>query len=171
MKKLILTILLLMGNAASALGAPINNLESGQAALGVIAQGGERNSTYYVETQCTPTLTLGFQETDWVNSGNMADFYAQFRLNSEDQDNSLRLIIGSRTYDSKSSSYLGLALIKQVSDAWDAYASGIAGSGFQEIQIGGNYDLSDNAFLNFNYRTTRYEGNKSGIGIGIGCKF
>lgn len=170
MKELLLAILLLMSNAAIVLGAPINNLEPGQAALG-IAQGGERNSTYYVETQCTPTLTLGFQETDWVNSGNMADLYAQFRLNGEDQDNSIRLIVGNRTYESRSNSYLGLALTKQMSDEWTAYTSAIAGSGFQEIQIGGNYDLSDNSFLNFNYRMTRCEGDKNGIGIGIGCKF
>lgn len=168
MKKVLFALAILFAFQVNmTFAAPINDLKVGESAGGIMTHGGHQN-TFYLETQLTDTLTVGFQTDDSSDSGNMTDFYGQFH--SGENDN-LRVILGNRTYDSKSNCYLGMALTNQMSDEWYGYTSLIGGSGFQEFQLGANYDLTDTASINFNYRASSYKDSKNGVGIGLTCKF
>lgn len=170
MKLNALVIMLLVFNLNSVFAAPINELEQGQSALGMTVQGGDKNQSYFWESKFGPNATIGFQVTDWSNSSSMTDIYAQFEMNPE-ADNPLRLIVGTKTYDSSSRVYLGAAMSSPLSMETKGYASAVFGSGIQDLQFGANYSLSDSALLNLNYRILRYEGSKNGIGLGVTCKF
>lgn len=155
----VLSFLIISVNSVFA--TPINDLERGDTAIGVI--GGSNNSTYYLESQNTENLIIGIQSID-LNESNAMDFYAQLRINEN-----LRAIVGNRSIDSTSKTYAGAAIKNPLTLDIDAYASVIAGSGFQELQLGANYKLTDTNDLNINF--SKLTDNKSSIGIGLSCRF
>jgi hypothetical protein len=148
--------------SSSISAAPINNLEKGVTTIGVIS--GSANGMYYLETQNTDKLTLGIQSLDYRESNTATDFYAQIKM-----DDTLRVIFGNRMIDSRSKAYLGGAVESQLNPDINGYASVIAGSGFQELQLGVNYKLTDNNDININFSSL--SDNKSSLGIGLSYKF
>ena len=165
-----LVMLLLIINSTIAFAAPINNLEEGQSVLGIMVQGGDFNSSFFGETQVGSSITVGFQIASCSNNLSVSDFYAQYRLDSV-MDNPVRIILGNKSYDSKGGLYMGAGVSNQFSEELDGYASATFGSGFQDYQLGVNYNLSDNAILNLSYRVFKYDETKNGAGLGIMCKF
>ena len=163
MKKVIVTFAaVFLFGANSVFAAPINNLEKGVTAGGIIS--GSNNSIYYLETQNTDKLTLGIQYLDLRTNDSATDFYAQIKM-----DDTLRVIFGNRIINSHSKAYLGGAVESHLNPDVDGYASLIAGNGFQELQMGVNYKLTDANDINLNFSSL--SDNKSSIGIGLGFKF
>jgi hypothetical protein len=146
----------------SAFATPINDLETGDTVVGVI--GGTNNSMYYLETKSTDNLTIGIQSLNLRGNDIATDYYAQIRM-----DDALRVIVGNRILDSRSKAYLGGAVESELTSDIDGYASLIAGSGLQELQLGAKYKLTDTSDINLNFSTI--SGNKSSIGLGLSCKF
>jgi hypothetical protein len=167
-KALVILLLLILSNIGVA--APIVDLEEGQSVLGVMMQGGDFNSSFFGESQVGSSVSLGVQVGFNSNSSSLSDFYLQYKLASE-LGMPVKLIIGNKSYNSKSGYYVGAAISTQLSETIDGYASISLGSGFQDYQVGTNYALSDNAILNLNYRIFKYDELKSGLGLGIMCKF
>jgi hypothetical protein len=155
-------IALLLISMNSAFAAPINDLEKGDTIVGVI--GGSNNSMYYLETQNTDNLTIGIQSLNLRGNNIAMDYYAQIRM-----DDTSRVIVGNRILDSHSRSYLGGAIQNELAPDIEGYASLIAGSGLQELQLGVNYKLTDTSDINLNF--SAISDNKSSIGLGLSCKF
>ncbi|MDF2564216.1 MAG: hypothetical protein K0Q53_611 [Massilibacillus sp.] len=163
MKKSILTfaaILTLTTGVASA--APINNLSSGETAIGV----GTNES--YLEHQLSNDVTLGYQRADRDEYGNQDDIYGQIRLVDH-----VRAIVGHRDLNYKSNYYAGLAANVPLTPNATGYASFITGSDFNETQIGTNVDLVANVELNLNYHSFSpdHGRNENGFGVGATVKF
>ena len=146
----------------SVFAAPVNDLEKGETAAGII--GGNHSSIYYLETQNTDMLTVGIQYLDLKENNNATDFYAQLKINE-----SLRAIAGNRAIGSASKYYMGAAVKNSLIPEVDGYAAVIAGSGFQELQLGASYKITDTNDINISFCTVT--GNKSSIGIGLSCRF
>lgn len=163
MKKIIaIFIVLLSFSMNRVFAAPINNLEKGVTTAGIIS--GSKNSMYYLETQNTDRLIIGIQSLDLRDNNAATDFYAQIKM-----DDTLRVLFGNRIIDSRSKAYLGGAVESHLNPDIDGYASLIAGSGFQELQLGANYKLTDTNDLNINFSSL--SDNKSSLGIGLSFKF
>lgn len=164
----ILTILLIVLPMNLVCAAPINSLEQGQSALGILVEGG--TDSYYAETQVSQAVTLGCQYTKWSDDTDMTDFYAQLQADAN-SELPVRVLVGSKSYESENRGYIGLAVSVPLSEEVTGYASAAVGSGFQEIQAGANYDLSETAALNLNYHAFHCSGTKSGVGVGVTCRF
>jgi hypothetical protein len=163
LKTMIMTFIsFLLISMNSAFATPINDLETGDTVVGVI--GGTNNSMYYLETKSTDNLTIGIQSLNLRGNDIATDYYAQIRM-----DDALRVIVGNRILDSRSKAYLGGAVESELTSDIDGYASLIAGSGLQELQLGAKYKLTDTSDINLNFSTI--SGNKSSIGLGLSCKF
>ncbi|MEG6584235.1 hypothetical protein [Dendrosporobacter sp. 1207_IL3150] len=163
MKKTVITLAAFLAmNMGTGFAAPINDLSQGQTALGI------GTDTFYIEHKLSDKFTLGFQNNDYDNIGDMEDIYGQFGLNSN-----LRGIIGSRNFSYDSEAYLGLAVNNAIAPQADGYASIIAGSSFKEFEIGTNVKLSHNTDLNLNYHNFMPdEGrDRNGVGVGATVKF
>lgn len=163
MKKGILTlaaILTLTTGAASA--APINNLSSGETAVGV------GTTEAYIEHQVSDNFTLGYQNADRDYYGNQDDIYGQIRLS-----NNIRGIVGHRDMNYDSNFYAGLAANVPLTPNMMGYASFVTGSDFKETQVGTNIDLVSNVELNINYHSFSPDGgrNEDGFGVGATVKF
>lgn len=169
LKAFVLAVLLLALSGSVVFASPLNNLEQGQSAVGITMQDG--HSDIYVETQVGPAVTIGYQLGNGSGTSDMNDFYGQFRLGNEPE--SLHLILGSRNFNSESHEYVGAAIGGLFdSDTMKGYGKALLGSGFQEFQVGANFDLSENAYLNLNYRIFRADGDTKGdVGVGITCTF
>jgi hypothetical protein len=163
LNKVIVTfIAVLFLNITNAFAAPVNDLENGDTAVGVIS--GSNNSMYYVETKSSDKLILGMQSLDLRTSNSATDFYAQIKM-----DDTLRVIFGNRMIDSRSKAYLGGVVESRLNPDVNGYASVIAGNGFQELQMGVNYKLTDANDININFSSL--SDNKSSLGIGLSYKF
>ena len=163
MKKSIVTlaaILTLTTGAASA--APINNLASGETAVGV------GTTEAYIEHQVSDSFTLGYQSADRDYYGDQDDIYGQFRLT-----NNIRGIVGHRDMNYDSNFYAGLAANVPLTPNMMGYASFVTGSDFKETQVGTNIDLVSNVELNINYHSFSPDGgrNEDGFGVGATVKF
>ena len=134
MKKIALTVVgILAFGVGTCFAAPINNLQQGQTAIGIF------DESFYLEHKLSDNLTLGFQEHD---------IYGQVNLT-----NNLRAIIGNKDYNSNSKIYLGAAVNTQLAPSLDGYASLVGSSDFAEVQVGANYNLTENFDVNLNYRS------------------
>lgn len=163
MKTMIMSFLaFLFISMNNAFATPINDLEKGDTVVGVI--GGSSNSMYYLETQNTDNLTIGIQSLNLRGNNMATDYYTQIRM-----DDALRVIVGNRILDSHSKAYVGGAVESELTSDIDGYASLIAGSGLQELQLGAKYKLTDTSDINLNFSTI--SGSKSSIGLGLSCKF
>jgi hypothetical protein len=159
---ILIFIAFLLFSINSVFAAPVNDLEKGVTAAGVIS--GSNSSMYYLETQNTDKLTIGIQSLDLRDNNTATDFYAQIKM-----DDTLRVIFGNRIIDSRSKAYLGGAVESRLNPDVNGYASVIAGSGFQELQLGVNYKLTDANDININFSSL--SDNKSSLGIGLSYKF
>jgi hypothetical protein len=134
MKKVVLTMVAILGfGASTGFAAPINNLGQGQTAVGVV------DDSFYLEHKMTDNLTVGFQKND---------IYGQVDLS-----NNLRAIVGSRDNSYNSKFYIGAAVDTSLAPSLDGYASIVAGNNFKEMQVGANYNLTNNFDINLNYRS------------------
>lgn len=162
MKKTVLALAaLLTMNVTAGFAAPINDLSQGQTAVGAGSDG------FYIEHKLTNNFTLGFQNVD-LDGVDADDIYGQFDLNKN-----LKGIIGSRNFDPSSKTYFGLAATGPVSPEMGGYASFVVSSDFKEMQIGGNYALTNNVDLNIKYKSFMpdYGNNRNDVGIGATLKF
>ncbi len=163
MNKVIVTLTIWLFLSITIVSAvPVNDLENGDTAIGVIS--GSNNNMYYLETKSSDNLILGIQSLDLRTSNSAADFYAQIKM-----DDTLRVIFGNRIIDSRSKAYLGGAIESRLNPDVNGYASVIAGNGFQELQMGVNYKLTDANDININFSSL--SDNKASLGIGLSYKF
>jgi hypothetical protein len=170
MKKIILSLIaILFMNGSNGFAAPINTMDQGQMSIGIV--GGNTTNCYYLENKVSNNVTIGIQS---INSD--IDFYGQIALsnglNSGNSDNFggvPQLIIGSRDLKTGATTYGGVGITVPLAEGLDAYTSLIAGSNFQEYQLGATSKISDSVSLNFNYRNVRHNGTKDGVGIGLNC--
>lgn len=154
MKKIALTVISLVAfSMGTGFAAPINNLTQGQTAVGII------DDSFYAEHKMSDNLTLGVQKND---------IYGQFNL-----DNNLRAIVGSRDYNSDSKIYIGAAVNSPLAPSLDGYASIIGANNFKELQVGANYNLTNNLDVNLNYRSFMPDqgGNSNRTALGATLKF
>jgi hypothetical protein len=163
MKKIVLTLAaLLIVSAGTCFAAPINDLSSGETALGI------GTDTFYVEHKLSDNFTLGFQNQNPDYYGHMNDVYGQFNLS-----NNLRAIVGSRNFDPGSKMYAGLAVNGPIASEAQGYASFVAGDQFQELQAGANIRLTHNVDLNLGYHSfmPEFGSNSNGVNVGATIKF
>ena len=154
MKKTMLTVVcLFVLNASIGFAAPINNLSQGETAIGIL------DDSFYIEHKLSDTLTLGLQKND---------IYGQVALN-----NNFRLIVGSKDYDSNSSSefYAGVAVSAPLAPALDGYVALTGASDFKELQVGVNYNLTRNFDVNLNYRSIMPDEGSNHNRTSIGATF
>ena len=164
MKKILVGVgLLLSLGVGTGFAAPINDLERGQTAVGVLTD------TIYVEHKLSDNLTLGYQNIDRKYGDSMNDFYGQYKLSN---NNSLRAILGHRDVDS-GSTYIGVSINDELAPRVDGFASVIGSSDFTEYQVGANYELNREVDLNVNYRSFRpdHGRNDNRVEIGATLKF
>lgn len=151
MKKILFALLIVfVTGMGTGFAAPINNLNQGQTAIGIV------RDDLYIEHKLTDTLTLGLQEDD---------IYGQYHFTSN-----FRAIVGSRDYNG-SEFYAGAAVNTALAPNLDGYASLVFGSGFKEMQVGANYNLTSNVDLNINYRSFRPDEGSNSNRTGIGATF
>ncbi|MEN6413933.1 MAG: hypothetical protein ABFC84_14415 [Veillonellales bacterium] len=161
MKKIIVALTALLTlNTATLLAAPVNDLATGQTAIGA------GNSTFYVEHKLADNFTLGYQNVDRDEYGKMDDIYGQYQFT----DN-LRGIIGSRNFDSTAKTYLGIAVNTPLSSSATGYASLITGSEFKEVEVGTNINLARNVDLNLGYHSFMPDQGRNNTGVGVGASF
>jgi len=152
MKKTILTMIaLLTVSVSTGFASPINNLENGQTAIGVI------DDSVYLEHKLSDQFTLGIQRDD---------IYGQFQLS-----NNVRAIVGSRNNNPDSEMYVGLGVTTSLAPSLDGYASFVSANTFSELQVGANYNLTHDVDLNLNYRSLSpeygYTSNRTSIGATV----
>lgn len=150
-------------SATTGFTAPVSDLDNGNSAYGIMW--GTHSTTYYAETKITDTLTLGLQSTSWKKADNVNELFGQF-----DGANGAKMILGTRNFDAKSRCYAGLAKSNPLPFEWTTYTSALIGDGFQELQLGAKYTLTDNADLDFNYDYYRYRGSRSSLNFGLTYK-
>lgn len=152
-KTLLASAMMLTLTLSTGFAAPINNLSDGQTAIGVQDKSG------YIEHQFSDTLTLGLQEED---------LYGQFKLN-----NNLRILAGSKDYNSDSQFYAGVGVTAPLATNLDGYASLVASSDFKEMQLGANVNVAPNFDININYRSLMpdHGSNSDRTSIGASLKF
>lgn len=162
MKRFVLALAALLTlSSATVFAAPINDLWRGQTALGL------GSDAFYLEHKLSDSFTLGIQNVD--RYGDMTDIYGQFDLSGN-----VKAIVGSRdlNYDG-AKLYAGAAVHGALSPQMEGYASLVGGSGFNELQVGGNIRLASNLDLNVDYHSFNpdYGRSKSGVGAGLTLKF
>ncbi|MBC8014315.1 MAG: hypothetical protein H7X79_01040 [Sporomusaceae bacterium] len=154
MKKIVLTMVAVLSfGAATGFAAPINNLTKGETAIGIM------DDSLYAEHKVADQVTVGFQKND---------IYGQLNLN-----NNLRAILGSRDYNGGSDMYIGAAINSPLAPSLDGYASLIGANDFKELQVGANYNLTNNVDVNVNYRSFMPDqgSNSNRTGLGATLKF
>jgi len=154
MKKIALTVVgILAFGVSTGFASPINNLDKGQTAIGVV------DDSFYAEHKLTDNITLGFQKDD---------IYGQVNVG-----NNVRAIVGSRDYNSNSEVYVGAAVTAPLAPSLDGYASLVGASNFKELQVGANYNLTHNFDINLNYRSLMpdYGSNSNRTSLGATLKF
>ncbi|MDF2636450.1 MAG: hypothetical protein K0R78_3324 [Pelosinus sp.] len=163
MKKALVGVgLLLSVSVGTAFAAPINNLERGQSAVGLMTD------TFYVEHEIVDNLTIGYQNIDRKHGSSMDDFYAQYKL----PFSSVRAILGHRDLGS-GSTYIGLSVSENLAPKVNGYASVIGSDDFTEYQVGARLELTREVDLNLNYRNFRpdHYRNESRVEVGASYKF
>jgi hypothetical protein len=163
MKKILLTLAVLLAvGVTTGFAAPVNDLTTGQAAVGV------GSDTFYLEDKIVDNFTIGYQNVYRGDYGHMDDIYGELNFSKN-----LRAIVGSRDFGSDSKLYGGLAISAPLAIKCDGYVSFVAGSEFNELQVGANYKLMNNVDLNLNYHSFLPDGSDSqdGVGIGVTLKF
>ncbi len=163
MKKVLLGVgLLLSVSVGTGTAAPINDLERGQTAVGVLTD------TIYLENKIGKDLTIGYQNVDRKNGSDMDDFYGQYQL----PFSSVRAILGYRDIGS-GSTYIGLSVSEGLAPRLNGYASMIGNDDFVEYQVGANLELTSQVGLNANYRNFRPDRyrNESRLEVGASYKF
>lgn len=156
----------IVANTASAFAMQVNNLEEGESAAGIAF--GDKTKSYYVESRIGEAFTLGFQGSDWKNGDDVTNLYGQFNISGSEN---MRGILGTKHLDSSSRAYLGVAAQKELSPEWMSYTLGAIGRGFQEFQIGVNYQISERNYLNVSYLFLNHKGGRNDLDIGITYKF
>jgi len=152
MKKIVITVIsLLTFGVGTGFAAPINNLNQGQTAIGVV------DESFYIEHKLSDNITLGLQEDD---------IYGQLTLS-----NNLRAIIGSKDYHSDSEFYIGAAVNTPLAPSLDGYASIIGANNFKELQVGVNYNLTTNFDINLNYRSFMPDQGSNSNRTSLGASF
>ncbi len=154
MKKIVLTVVTLLSfGAATGFAAPINDLTKGETAVGFM------HDSIYAENKIADNITVGFQKND---------IYGQLNLN-----NNLRAIVGSRDYNNGSKMYIGAAVDAPLAPSLDGYASLIGANDFKELQVGANYNLTNNVDVNVNYQSFMPDqgSNSNRTGLGATLKF
>jgi hypothetical protein len=163
MKKIILTLAVLLAvGVTNGFAAPINDLTTGQTAVGI------GSDTFYLENKIVDNFTIGYQNIYRGDYGHMDDIYGQLNFGKN-----LRGIVGSRDFGSDSKLYGGLAVTAPLANKVDGYVSFVGGGDFQEFQVGANYKLTKNVDLNVNYYSFMPDEsvNQDGVGIGVTLKF
>jgi hypothetical protein len=152
-KALLASAVMIALSIGTAFAAPVNNLNDGQTAVGV------QDKSVYVEHKFGDTLTLGVQKDD---------VYGQFNVN-----NNLRVLAGSKDYNSESEFYAGVGVTAPLAANLDGYATLVAGNGFKEMQLGANVNVASNFDLNLNYRSfmPNQGSNSDRTSIGASFKF
>lgn len=164
MKKSLLALTALaVLSANSVFAAPVNDLSSGETAIGI------GTTDYYVEHQVPDLFTIGYQNADRDYYGDMDDIYGQFRVNEN-----LRAIVGNRDLPYGSSNfYAGLAATAPLGERITGYLSFVTGGDFRETQLGTNIALASNIDLNVNYHAFNPDRgrNEDKFGVGAAVKF
>ncbi|VBB09146.1 Hypothetical protein LUCI_4432 [Lucifera butyrica] len=129
---------------------------------------GSQGNTYFFEMKPQDDWAVGVHYFN-QNSLDMTDLYGQFNL----ADNHFKAIIGNRIFGSTADSrvYIGASISGKLSSDWVGYTSLIGGDRFQELQLGATYKVTDHYGLNFNYRSLKYEGDKSNLDVGLVFNF
>lgn len=164
-RSIVLTVIFIM-NGSTCFAIPVNTLEEGNNAAGFML--GSKSSNYYLESKFDEAFTIGIQATNWERGYNITDLYGQF--NFPEVDN-MRGIIGTKSLDSSSRAYLGVAVDKELSPEWIGYTLGTVGRGFQELQIGVNYKINEKNYLNFTYLFLNYKGGRNDLDVGLTYRF
>jgi hypothetical protein len=150
-KTLLASAVMIALSVGTGFAAPVNNLSDGQTAIGV------QDKSVYVEHKFGDTLTLGVQEED---------VYGQYNLH-----NNLRILAGSKDYNSDSKFYAGVGVTAPLASNLDGYASLVAGSGFKEMQLGANVNVAPNFDINVNYRSLMPDQGSNSDRTSIGASF
>ncbi|EGO62141.1 hypothetical protein [Acetonema longum] len=169
----VLTMLFYFQAGSIVFAAPVNNLEMGERAMGMLF--GQDSDTYYFESKINETFTFGFQLVDYNDNSDLRDFYGQFDVmgyGGRRGDMGLKIILGSRTIVHETSKkYVGAAITQELSPDWSSYTSFLAGRGLKELQAGFNFRLTEEYDLNFHYRYFEYQGSRDELSIGLSYKF
>jgi len=162
-KSLLLAGAFVILNAGLGFAAPLNNLDSGQTAVGL------SGDAFYIEHKLADRFTIGYQSIDRGYYGDMTDLYGQYEFTGN-----LRGIIGSREFDYRDSAmYLGVGLQGSLAPQLNGFASVVAGDKFSEMQAGASYRLASNLDLNATYTNfmPEYGRDKDEVAIGATLKF
>ena len=150
-------------STGTSFAAPLNNLDNEQTAVGI------SGDTVYIEHKFGDRFTLGYQDIDRDNYGDMKDIYGQYQFSEN-----VRGIIGNRDFDyADSSMYLGLGLQGPLAPKLDGSASFVAGDEFKEVQVGAGYQLASNVDLNVTYTNFMPDQgrDKDKVAVGATLKF
>lgn len=162
----VILLFLIVASTTTAWAMQVNNLEEGESAAGLSF--GDKTKSYYIESKIGEAFTLGFQGSDWKNGYDVTNLYGQFTLNGSENR---RGILGTKHLDSSSRAYLGIIAQKELSSEWVSYTLGAIGRGFQELQVGVNYQINDRNYLNVSYLFLNHKGGRNDLDIGVTYKF
>jgi len=161
LKKIIcITVALLVMGLGTVMAAPLNDLATGQTAVGV------SNDNLYIENKVGSRITVGLQSID-LNDDSSTDLYGQYNFT-----NNFRGIIGHRDYSS-GSTYLGVGVTGALDNKWDGHAYVIFADEFTEVQAGATYNITSDLGANVYFRSFMPDaGNdKHRVGAGLTYKF
>lgn len=151
---------------AAALAAPVpvsDDLNELNSAYGVLL--GTESNRYYIENKVSDTLILGLQSTSWKDATSATDLFGQIQgLDGTD------VLIGIRNFDSKTKGFIGMTKVIPTSLDWNTYLTAVVGKGFQELEAGAIYTVTEDTDINLSYNLYRYHGNNNSINIGITYK-
>lgn len=162
----IILLLLIVAGTMPAVAMQVNNLEEGESAAGLSF--GDKTKSYYMESKIGEDFTVGFQGSDWKNGYDVTNLYGQFNVKGSE---TMRGILGTKRLDSSSRTYLGVIAQKDLSPEWVSYTLGAIGRGFQEVQVGVNYQINDHNYLNVSYLFLNHKGGRNDLDIGVTYKF
>lgn len=165
-RKIVILLLLIGAGTMTAGAMQVNNLEEGESAAGLSF--GDKTKSYYIESKIGEDFTVGFQGADWKNGYDVTNLYGQFNVRGSEN---MRGILGTKHLDSSSRAYLGVIAQKELSPEWVSYTFGAIGRGFQELQVGVNYQINDRNYLNVSYLFLNHKGGRNDLDIGVTYKF
>lgn len=165
-QKMLILFLLTVASTTPAWAMQVNNLEEGESAAGVSF--GDKTKSYYIESKIGEAFTLGLQGANWKNGYDITNLYGQFTLNGLED---MRGILGTKHLDASSRAYLGIIAQKELSAEWVSYTIGAIGRGFQELQVGVNYQINERNYLNVSYLFLNHKGGSNDLDIGVTYKF
>ena len=148
-----------------AMAAPVNQLGEHETAVGV------GTKDVFIEHKATDNLSVGAAWADRDEYGNPKDLYVNYDVIGQN----LKLVGGYR-WDMPGDTnnfFGGVAVATPVVMGFDAYASYVAGSDFNEVQVGLNKSLIANIDLNVNYHNFKpdHGDRENGVGVGVTVKF